>query len=334
MPTILLLDDDKLVIQQVTALLERSDYTTRFLLEPKHLFPFLETIPIDLLLLDIHMPEVDGLDVLRQLKQHPQFGNIPVIMLTADENETVLSRCFALGARDFISKPIHSQILCARVSAALEVQQRIRELQRAVAEKEVLLKEIHHRVKNNLQVISSLFRLQASTCEDAGLLNLLRDSQNRIESMAMIHERVYRSDSLSRIRFDLYLQDLVQEIFQSYRRESFQPVHLTLELKPVELEIDMAIPCALLLNELISNTLKYAFPSGNGGTLKIRLAPQEGRLLLEVEDNGVGLPEGFEIQRSQSLGLRLVNILTRQLQGTLTSPEGAGARFYFDFPMR
>jgi two-component sensor histidine kinase len=336
MSTILLVDDDKRVIHQVTELLQQPHYTTRFLLEPAYLFQFLETVPVDLLLLDIHMPEVDGLEVLRQLKAHDQFSNLPVIMLTADENETILSRCFSSGARDFISKPIQTEILRARVSAALEVQQHIKKLEAAVTEKEVLLKEIHHRVKNNLQVISSLFRLQAATCTDDGLLNLLRDSQSRIESMAMIHERIYRSDTLSRIRFDLYVQDLIQEIFQSYRRDHFQPIRLQLELEALLLGIDMAIPCALILNELVSNTLKYAFPQGEQGTLQVRLHTGERgkELHIRVRDDGVGLPEGFDVQRANSLGLRLVNILTRQLQGSLTWHCDQGTCFEFVLPVR
>jgi len=204
------------------------------------------------------------------------------------------------------------------------------ELQAALAEKEVLLKEIHHRVKNNLQIISSLLSLQSGRVNDPAMQSLYEDSQNRVRSMALIHERLYRSDDLGRIDFGAYLDDLTRYLLNSYPANR---IAIVVESEDIALDIDTAIPCGLIVNELVSNALKHAFPNERSGEIVIRMLRSGFKLLrLEVCDSGVGVPAQIDLQHSTTLGLRLVNSLVRQLNGTIEVSSTNGMGFKIQFP--
>ncbi len=209
-----------------------------------------------------------------------------------------------------------------------QAEARIRE---ALEDKEVLLKEVHHRVKNNLQVISSLLNLQSSQIEDEKTVDLLRESQNRVRSMALIHEKLYQSSDLARVDFQGYLHSLVNSLMQTYRVYSEQVV---IDVKSEELafSIDTAIPCGLIVNELVSNSLKYAFAKGNPGKIEVICENIRGsQYRLTIRDNGTGLPEGFDVESSSSLGLKLVTSLVRQINGELIVQNKQGACFVIEF---
>lgn len=206
-------------------------------------------------------------------------------------------------------------------------------LRASLEEKDLLLREVHHRVKNNLQVISSIFSLQAQYNDDPEILSLLADSQNRIRSMALIHEKLYQSKSLAQIDFTDYIRNLVSNLFSSYN-VSANLVRLKLDICALSLNIDTAIPCGLLINELVSNALKHAFPNERPGEIRIVLEEiPENQLHLVIRDDGIGLPDGLELQQSNSLGLRLVRALTRQLVGTMNAYTDGGAVFELTFPI-
>lgn len=201
----------------------------------------------------------------------------------------------------------------------------------SLKEKEILLKEIHHRVKNNLQVISSLLSLQAETTKDTQALAALRESRNRVHSMAVIHETLYQSKDLAQVDFATYTEKLVNHLQRSLHVNS-QLVTLEINVNNVSLSIDTAIYCGLIINELISNSFKYAFPDGRVGKIVISLSMQENAgLSLEVCDNGVGISEDIDIAKTESLGLQLVTMLTEQLSGTLELDRHAGTRFKIMF---
>jgi two-component sensor histidine kinase len=204
-------------------------------------------------------------------------------------------------------------------------------LEASLHEKEVLLKEIHHRVKNNLQVISSMLKLQASQVKDPAVVVALMDSQNRVQSMALIHEKLYQSVNLADINFAEYMESLVVFLNRSYT-SSLKQVNLKVQAEPISLYIDLAVPCGLIVNELVSNALKHAFPNGKGGNVDVQLkALPDSRVELVVRDNGVGIPEGVDIWDSPSLGLQLVNALVSQLDGDLQFETGQGTRFAVSF---
>jgi two-component sensor histidine kinase len=237
-----------------------------------------------------------------------------------------LAEALALGmenARLFEAAQVElarRQQIQAQISASLE-------------EKVILLKEIHHRVKNNLQVISSLLDLQANQSKDPYTLEMFKDSQNRVKSMALIHEQLYQSDDLSRIDFGQYLNSLVNQLRHSYNTKA-QQIVINLDATHVPLTIETAIPCGLIVNELVSNAFKYAFPEGHPLPHEITIKLSEispNKLVLCIFDNGVGLPPGIDLTRAKTLGLRLVNNLVRQIKGQIQIHRNGGTRLDITF---
>ncbi|HCF29630.1 MAG TPA: hypothetical protein DEV81_21050 [Cyanobacteria bacterium UBA11049] len=205
------------------------------------------------------------------------------------------------------------------------------QIKASLKEKEVLLKEIHHRVKNNLQIISSLLNLQSGYIEDPKILEILKASENRVISMALVHEQLYLSKDLAQIDSNTYIKDLASNLFSSYNI-NIDAVELKVNLAQFLLSADTAITCGLIINELISNALKYAFPSG-AGEIRINFEPdKQGQIILSISDNGIGLPEEFDLQNTESLGLQIVAALTNQLQGELELHKTYGTEFRIKFP--
>lgn len=204
----------------------------------------------------------------------------------------------------------------------------------SLKEKEVLLKEVHHRVKNNMQVISSILNLQSSYVTDTYALNLLKESQNRIKTMAYIHESLYQNKTFTSINFSDYISTLTNNILQSYAA-SIQKVKLELDIQKIILNLDTSIPAGLIINELVTNSIKHAFTESNEGIIYINLHTKDNVLFLEVSDNGKGFPKEIDFRNTNSLGLQLVNTLVEQLSGKLELKEfkGGGTSFLINFPM-
>jgi PAS domain S-box-containing protein len=212
------------------------------------------------------------------------------------------------------------------------------QVQASLKEKETLLQEIHHRVKNNLQIVTSLLRMQSQQTDDPQVVTLFKEAQNRVQSMALIHEQIYQAPDLAAIDFGNYLSHLVNNLFRSYGVHQSQ-VQLAIATDDVMLPIHTAIPCGLMVNELVSNSLKYAFPDGQTGQVTIQLqagtdaeAGDRPILTLTVADNGIGLPESLDLETLESLGLLIVSSLTHQLRGNLTVDCQAGTCFRITFP--
>lgn len=214
---------------------------------------------------------------------------------------------------------------------ATERQRADESMKASIQEKEVLLKEIHHRVKNNLQVISSLLRLQSETVKDKETASLFLDSQERVRAMAMVHEYLYKSTDLARINFPAYVASLVRNLYRTFGLTSTEAPP-TVEVDNVRLSLDVAVPCGLLLTELISNAVKYAYPGKNTGPVEIRFKELPGGLFeLSVADQGVGFPEDFIWTKAETLGLRLVRLLADQLQGEVVLERNKGIKFIVTF---
>jgi predicted ATPase/two-component sensor histidine kinase/GAF domain-containing protein len=214
------------------------------------------------------------------------------------------------------------------VTAARRAEERLRD---SLEDKDALLKEVHHRVKNNLQLVSSLLSLQASRAGAPANAELVAESRNRVRSMALVHENLYRAGDFSRVPMATHVQRLCAYLSSAYATVD-QRVELTVEVSDLHLDIDRAISCGLIVNELVSNALKHAFPDGRAGTVRVALEPVGGgRHVLTVHDDGVGLPAGTEVARADSLGLQLVRDLTEQLGGTLEVGRGPGTHFSIVF---
>ncbi|ACB51228.1 two-component sensor histidine kinase [Crocosphaera subtropica ATCC 51142] len=198
----------------------------------------------------------------------------------------------------------------------------------SLEEKEVLLREIHHRVKNNLQVICSLLNLQARSVEDTQIKELLRESQNRVRAMSLVHEKLYRSENIASINLADYLQDLAKNIANAYKNVTTK-INLKTDINPmIFLTIDIAVPCGLIINELISNAYKYAFAPGTQGEITLQaMMNNEQSIILTVKDNGKGLPKDFDLDQVKTLGLQLVKTLTNQLRGQIILGNKQGTHF-------
>ena len=236
------------------------------------------------------------------------------------------------------ANPMHDATgtLLGAVNVLVDITERTQaeaQLQASLHEKEVLLKEIHHRVKNNLQLIASLLYLQSDHLKHPEDLALFEDTQNRVKSMALVHESLYHTGDLARFNFARYLERLTSHLCQSHGAER-AGIRLHMALEEVVLDGDTAIPCGLIVNELLTNALKYAFPDGRAGTIHLTLRAAGDQVTLRVRDTGIGLPHGFDVHTTESLGLQLVGMMTEQLGGTLTLTGAGGTTWTVSLPYR
>ncbi len=231
--------------------------------------------------------------------------------------------------------PLNTELIEAFIYQSSVTLQRFRaegQIKKSLREKDMLLKEIHHRVKNNLQIITSLLSLQENRIENEDMLQLYRVSRERIRAMSLLYERLYQSEDLDQIDFAEYLNTLVKELVQTYQTD--KGIALEISAEGIHLTINQAIPCGLIINELISNSLKYAFPRETGGskTISINTYQKKDMVEMNVSDNGIGLPRGISVENATTLGLRLVSILIQtQLKGTVQLNRKGGTEFIIRF---
>jgi PAS domain S-box-containing protein len=206
-----------------------------------------------------------------------------------------------------------------------------KKINESLEEKEILLKEIHHRVKNNLMIISSLLNLQSSYIKDKASQDVFKESQNRAKSMALIHEKLYQSTDLKRIDFGDYISSLATKLFHTYNADP-SLIKLKINAENILLDINTAIPLGLIVNELITNSLKYAFPDGKPGKINVDFHTQDDHYEFTVKDNGIGFPEDLDYQNTDSLGLQLINSLNSQIDGGIELDRNNGTEFKIKFP--
>ena len=301
------------------------------------------TAPPDCLLLDYKLPDMSGLEFLNQVngKGPSEVPGFAVVMLTGLASEQVAVEAMKGGAQDYLVKDrVTAESLSSAVKKATEkvglmrmLQAEHDRLQVSLAEKETLLKEVHHRVKNNLQVIASLLRLQADGSGEARLVAALRESQNRVESMALIHEQLYETEDLREVDLAKHAGLLAANLAHSYGVDENR-IRWQVNIEAIPLAVDRAIQAGLILNELISNALKHAFPDGRTGSISIEGQRRNGNVVLQIRDDGTGGPDAPEPARTKSLGLEIVRILTRQLKGTFEMERNGGTLCRLTFPER
>ncbi len=225
---------------------------------------------------------------------------------------------------------VNTQRELAKANAALESANVT--LRSNINEKETLLKEIHHRVKNNMQVISSLLNMQSKFVKDKDDAQLFQESRERIQSMSLVYNKLYESEDMAHISFTKYLNDLVAALMHSYNCNTGR-ITTHVEAEAVELGLDLAIPCGLIINEVISNSLKYAFPNGRPGEIRVGIRNHDGRIDMSLGDNGVGMPQEMDIKTSRTLGMTLLQTLAvYQLGGTLELKRENGTVYSISFP--
>jgi two-component sensor histidine kinase len=290
----------------------------------------------DLIIADYRLPEFDAPSALSLLQQSGR--DIPFIVVSGALGEELAVAMMKAGAQDYLLKDNLTRLAPAvqREIGDARTRQSREKAERALSEseerftlqgaaldrqtellrqRETMLREIHHRVKNNMQVMSSLLSLQSRVASNPETKRMLEENQNRIQSMALLHELLYQSDDLAVVDFCKYIRRMVDHLFRSYGVDNGQ-IRLQTDLDPVGLQLDDALPCGLLISEVISNCLKHGFPEGRAGEVRILLRCQSA-ITLVLSDNGVGLPAGLDWSTSHSLGLRLVRALALQLQASL-----------------
>jgi two-component sensor histidine kinase len=289
-----------------------------------------------LIICDYSMPHFSAPAALKLL--HESGLDLPFIIVSATIGEDIAVAAMKAGAHDYIIKSNLTRLVAAIERELREAEVRLarrraeEQIKASLQEKEVLLKEIHHRVKNNLQIISSLLSLQAEYLKDEQAQEIFKNSQNRIESMALIHEKLYQSEDLARINLADYIRELVTNLFSIYAVNSDMVIP-KFNIEDIFLEIDKAIPCGLIISELVSNSLKYAFPDGKSGKICLDLQLiNDNKIALAVSDNGIGIPEKISLKNTESLGLRLVDALTKQLEGNIELKRNMGVEFKLIFP--
>jgi two-component sensor histidine kinase len=338
-PLVLVVDDDPIIRLLARQTLEPDGFTLAEADDGTTAIDFFTKQLPDVLLLDVKLPTIDGFRTCERLRSLHGGDQIPVLMITGHDDIASITRAYEVGATDFISKPINWLILKQRLRYMLRASQVLEELWESQAhlvnslrEKEILLKEVHHRVKNNIQIISSLLNLQARYIKDREAQEIIKDSRNRIESMALIHEKLFRSKDLANIDFYSYINEITSYLFHSYAKSRSQ-IDLKINIGSVDLGIDKAIPLSLMINELVVNSLKHAFPNGRKGEIVIELDKiDDGKLKLIFADNGVGFPPTVKFPQAHSLGLQLIQSLAAQIIGNIeltTDAQGTIFRITF-----
>jgi len=324
----------------------------------------------DIVLLDLTLPDSHGLATFK--KVHTHAPGLPIVVMSGSEDEELAIEAVKKGAQDYLVKgQVDSSLLKRSILYAIRrkhieeelkkhkehleelVEERTAELRSSnkqlrgeitkrkkaqdkikasLREKEVLLQEIHHRVKNNMQIISSLLRLQSRKIKGKRALEAFESSCNRVKSMVLIHERLYQSKDFARIDFAEYVHGLTNHLFTLFQMKP-GAVKMDINIKDISLDLNTAIPCGLIVNELVSNSLKHAFPDGGTGRIKIVIKSlNKNEIELTVSDNGVGIPDEVDFRETKSLGLHLVSILAEdQLQGKIKLDKTKGTRFEIRF---
>jgi len=298
---------------------------------------------INIALLDIKLPDMDGVDLIGPLRLiNP---GIAIIMVTGFASVENAIRSMKAGASGYLLKPVNVEELLITVRDLLERQDLVREKHQAektirhtLEEKEVLLKEIHHRVKNNLASIIALINLQAASLKDPAMVSILRDLETRILSMALVHESLCRTKDLTRIDFASYTEDLTRHLLQVYGKSG--SIQCNINMGAITLPIDIATPCGLVMNEIVSNSLKYAFPDTfsckdqrrEPCTIALNMQHEGCDYLLQIVDNGIGIPERKDGTNSHELGFFLIKlIIERQLHGSLEINTSGGTAYSIRF---
>jgi two-component sensor histidine kinase len=297
----------------------------------------------DLILTDISMPVMNGLEMIKRIREVQP--DVKVVVMSAYSNNDYFLEAINLGVSGYLLKPVEAPKLFAIIEdlaagilmrKELELKEIKRQeaeesLKRSLAEKDILLREVHHRVKNNMQIISSILRMQERLVSDQSLIAILSESQNRIRSMALIHEHLYQSENLADIKFDNYVKSLAVNLARTYAGHQGK-VKFVYDIADARFPLDVGIPCGLIINELISNSFKYAFADRESGTITIRLADEgDNKFTLEIGDNGTGIGDPASLQKSGSLGMKIVHKLVSQIEGEIAYDFSEGTKFIIKF---
>jgi two-component sensor histidine kinase len=337
-PRILAIDDTPANLMTLGSALE-DEFELQFATSGRVGLALALVAPPELILLDIMMPEIDGFATCELLKAEPTLRDVPIIFVTALNDPDSQTQGLSLGAADYITKPIQVDIARQRIRNLIErehLRTRV-ELQRdalelALQAKRSLLHEIHHRVKSNLQIISSLLRLESGRAQQAQTRSVLHEMQGRIRCMALLHETLNHSGSSAVVDLGSYLENLSRQVFRLANTRG-GAIRLCNDIASISVGIEQAACCGLWVNELLANALRHGFTDGREGVVCVGLRPASDctQVHLSVSDNGVGMAVDTATTQPASLGLQLVSDLSRQIGGTLNMESVQGTKVSLSF---
>jgi signal transduction histidine kinase len=283
----------------------------------------------DLVLTDVMMPLRDGFGLLKAMRSDPALSAIPVIMLSARAGEESRIEGLQRGADDYLIKPFSAREVLARVEAHLRRAHAEANLRVSLAEQQALLREVNHRVRNNLEVVSSLLSLQADYVDDVRARQTLAETANRVRALGAVHRLLYGAPNLAQVDLGQFAHELADGLFAFYGVTEDR-VRFDVCGEPLGVDLQRAVPLGLVINELLCNALNHAFPGGRTGSIRLKIDVAGG--VLEFADDGIGLPGWLDLACPPSLGLQLVQTLVQQMGGTIRVAPGPGTRYQLQFP--
>lgn len=326
---VLLVDDDQLICISLGKGLERKGYSVTTADNGREAIGILERERFDVVVADLSMSGEGGLGVLRRSKElHPGTS---VIILTAFADLSSAVEALRIGADDYLSKPCNATDLSSHIERCVEKRRSLPDLSEALATKELQLRETHHRVKNDLLMLSSLVGLQLSIVDESGERLLFEELRTRIQTISLVHEELFHGQSYERIAASRYISELCRRTAHGFNPHGVL-VSLDVNAADEELDANTAIPVGLIINELVTNCMRHAFEPGTRGHVRVTFKRASNEYQLVVEDDGRGFVEDPAIEQRESLGMKIVLALTSQLRGTLQSRTDRGARFSVSFP--
>lgn len=343
---ILIVDDTPANLELLSSMLKQSGYKVRAALNGNLALQAARNEPPDLILLDITMPDMDGYEVCRQLKDDEKLRDIPVIFISALNETLDKLKAFSTGGVDYITKPFQFEEVRARVSIHLQLthieglkreiaERKLAEekIRQTLSEKETLIRELYHRTKNTLQVISSMLQLQANEyTANEELQKMVKKIEYKIRSISLVHQMLFKSQDLSKISIKEYIYKLTDMIMENFEVCAGK-ISLNIDVQDQDVLLDTAIPFGLILNELMTNSLQHAFPDNRKGVISIILTRGDSGNTLQYMDNGVGVHDGFDFRNQNSLGLKLIyNIGELQMSGLVVMENTDGVICTFEFP--
>lgn len=285
-----------------------------------------------LVLMDVRMPDMDGFETASLLRKSSRTRRLPIIFVTAlGESNEFQAKGYGLGAIDVIFKPVDTFILKSKVEVFIDLHEQHLLLEKSLREKEILLKEIHHRVRNNLSVISSIIALQSDLLTDASARSALAQLQKRIETVGLMHERLYRGNDVGKVSLQEYFTGLL-DLIMTTMEQSAKEISARVEAAGLSATNDLALPLGLIVTECVTNSIKHAFPDGRSGQIWVELSLSADEALLSVGDDGMGIPPDLVGGRKGGLGAHILESLAAQIGGVLSRPEGLGTLIEIRFP--
>ena len=341
--SVLFVDDNETIRQLYRRILEKHVDHLYIAKDGYHGLELYQKHKPDLVITDMVMPVMNGLEMVKEIKKIAPDAKFVVMSAYSEKDSFV--EAIHMGIDGYLMKPVEAKKLLSLIDEFAgitlmkwelerkEKKRRLAEeyLKKSLEEKDILLREVHHRVKNNMQIISSILRMQSRNIEDPKLKDVLQESQNRIHSMALIHENLYNNKSLADIKFSSYIKSLSGNIARTYASQQANVV-FDYQIEDAYLPMDIAIPCGLIINELISNSFKYAFIDKSNGIIRIHFKiVEEGVFQLIVSDDGAGIPAEIDITKTKSLGMKILHKLVQQIEGELHSDFSNGTKFTIIF---